>query len=157
MLATLWRHGEAGHAASDAKRDLTERGVSHVQSTAAAYKAWCRHSGIMAPSRCVYSPLVRTYHTAKILAADIGVATSTSDDQLAPGKRNYSQGFFLSDDVEHQLVVGHQPYLSELITVWCDTAEYHGLSPSGFAVIRLLMPARGGGELLHYMPEGFLL
>jgi phosphohistidine phosphatase SixA len=82
--------------------------------------------------------------------------TWVSHDQLAPGQRSYSQGRFLQDDVAHQLIVGHQPYLSELINVWCDTAQYHGLSTSGVAIIRLLMPSRGGGELLYYEPEGFL-
>lgn len=157
MLVTLWRHGEAGYAASDAQRDLTAQGIAHVASSVAAYQAWCRHSEIPAPVRCVHSPLLRTRHTAQLLDADLGFATITSDNQLAPGQQHYDQGAFLSDDVDHQLVVGHQPYLSELINVWCDTAQYHGLSPSGFAVIRLLMPTRGAGELLHYMPEGFLL
>lgn len=157
MLVTLWRHGEAGHAASDAERALTDRGEAHVRSSAAAYLSWCRNTDVQAPSHCVHSPLVRTRQTSELLGADIGFRTIEEDCRLAPGEPNYTQGLFLGDNVDHQLVVGHQPYLSELINVWCDTAQYHGLSPSGFAVIRLLMPVRGGGDLIHYMPEGFSL
>ena len=157
MLLTLWRHGEAGYAASDAERALTDRGEAHVRSSAAAYLSWCRNTDVQVPSHCIHSPLVRTRQTSQLLGADMGFATLASDDRLAPGEQHYIQGLFLADDVDHQLIVGHQPYLSELINVWCDTAQYHGLSPSGFAVIRLLMPTRGGGELIHYMPEGFSL
>ncbi len=157
MLVTLWRHGEAGYAASDAERALTNRGEAHVKSSAQAYLSWCRNAEVRAPSCCIHSPLVRTRQTAKLLEGGIGVTASRADVRLAPGEQNYTHGLFLIDDVDHQLVVGHQPYLSELINVWCDTSQYHGLSPSGFAVIRLLMPTRGGGELMHYMPEGFSL
>jgi len=157
VLVTLWRHGEAGYAASDADRPLTVRGEAHVKSSVAAYQSWCRNADIQSPTRCIHSPLVRTTQTAKLLGADIRFPEVVSDDRLAPGQQNYTQGLYLADALDHQLVVGHQPYLSELINVWCDTVQYHGLSPSGFAVMRLLMPARGGGELIHYMPEGFSL
>ena len=157
MLVTLWRHGEAGYAASDADRPLTVHGEAHVKSSVAAYQSWCRSADIQSPTRCTHSPLIRTTQTAKLLGADIRFPEVVSDDRLAPGQQNYTQGLYLADALDHQLVVGHQPYLSELINVWCDTVQYHGLSPSGFAVMRLLMPARGGGELIHYMPEGFSL
>ena len=157
MLVTLWRHGEAGYAASDADRPLTVRGEAHVKSSVAAYQSWCRNADIQSPTRCIHSPLIRTTQTAKLLGADIRFQGVVSDDRLAPGQQNYTQGLYLADALDHQLVVGHQPYLSELINVWCDTVQYHGLSPSGFAVMRLLMPVRGGGELIHYMPEGFSL
>jgi phosphohistidine phosphatase SixA len=78
-------------------------------------------------------------------------------DGLAPGQADYVAGEFLSDEPGHQLVVGHQPYLSQLIDVWCDTAAHTSLSPSGFAIIELTVPCRGGGELLHHAPEGYLL
>jgi len=156
VLVTLWRHGEAGQAASDAARELTVRGGEHVGMTAKAYKDWCQNTEVELPSYCAHSPLTRTYQTASILEAHLCFETLVSHDQLAPGQRSYSQGRFLEADVAHQLIVGHQPYLSELINVWCDTAQYHGLSTNGVAIIRLLMPSRGGGELLYYEPEGFL-
>ena len=156
MLVTLWRHGEAGQAASDAARELTVRGGEHVGMTVKAYKDWCQNTKVELPSYCAHSPLTRTCQTASILDAHLCFETLVSHDQLAPGQRSYSHGRFLQDDVAHQLIVGHQPYLSELINVWCDTAQYHGLSTSGVAIIRLLMPSRGGGALLYYEPEGFL-
>ena len=76
---------------------------------------------------------------------------------LAPGHADHVAGKFLPDESGHQLVVGHQPYLSQLIDVWCDTAAHTSLSPSGFAIIELTAPCRVGGELLHRAPEGYLL
>ena len=46
MLVTLWRHGEAGQAASDAARELTVRGGEHVGMTVKAYKDWCQNTKV---------------------------------------------------------------------------------------------------------------
>ena len=73
MLVTLWRHGEAGNAASDAERALTDRIEAHVRRNAAAYLSWCRNADVQVPSHCIHSPLVRTTHRST-LGGDIGFA-----------------------------------------------------------------------------------
>ncbi len=95
MLLTLWRHGEAGYAASDAERALTDRGEAHVRSSAAAYLSWCRNTDVQVPSHCIHSPLVRTRQTSQLLGADMGFATLASDDRLAPGEQHYIQAYSL--------------------------------------------------------------
>ncbi|MDG1507416.1 MAG: histidine phosphatase family protein [Luminiphilus sp.] len=155
MLVTLWRHGEAGSAARDADRTLTTHGVSHVMATAGLFKNWCHQSDIIAPSICTHSPLVRTRQTAALLHEALAVSMTKECEKLAPGHADYVQGLFLEPNCDHQLVVGHQPYLSHLINVWCDSAAHSSLHPSGFATMQVTLASRGGAELLHCEPLGY--
>ena len=109
------------------------------------------------PTLCTHSPHVRTQQTARLIASDLGLSDVVSEDLLVPGQINYVSGHYLSEESRHQLVVGHQPYLSKLIDLWCDTSAHTSVSPSGFAIIELTAPCRGGGELVHHAPEGYLL
>ena len=156
MLLTLWRHGEASYSRPDSQRKLTERGVQHLQATVGLYWSLCQQLGLHMPTLCTHSPYVRTQQTASLIASELGLKDVVSRDLLAPGQRDYVSGPYLSEDSRHQLVVGHQPYLSQLIDVWCDTSAHTSVSPSGFAIIELTAPCRGGGELLHHAPEGYL-
>ena len=156
MLLTLWRHGEAAFSRPDSQRPLTERGVQHVRATVGLYRSLCQQRGLGRPIVCTHSPYVRTEQTASLIASELSLSEVLSRELLAPGQTNYVSGNYLSEESGHQLVVGHQPYLSQLIDVWCDTAAHTSLSPGGFAIIELNAPCRGGGELLYHAPEGYL-
>ena len=156
MLLTLWRHGEAAYSRPDSQRPLTERGVQHVRATVGFYRSLCQQRGLGRPIVCTHSPYVRTEQTASLIASELSLSEVLSRELLAPGQTNYVSGHYLSEESGHQLVVGHQPYLSQLIDVWCDTAAHTSLSPGGFAIIELNAPCRGGGELLYHAPEGYL-
>ena len=156
MLLTLWRHGEAAYSRPDSQRQLTERGVQHVRATVGLYRSLCQQRGQGMPTMCTHSPYVRTQQTASLIASELNLADVVSQALLAPGQIDYVSGAYLSEESGHQLVVGHQPYLSQLIDVWCDTPAHTSLSPSGFAIIELTAPCRGGGELLYHAPGGYL-
>ena len=156
MLLTLWRHGQAAYSRPDSERQLTERGVEHVQATVGLYQSLCQQQGLSMPALCIHSPYVRTQQTASLIASELGLSAVASQALLAPGQTDYVSGDYLSEESGHQLVVGHQPYLSQLIDVWCDTSSHTSVSTSGFAIIELTVPCRGGGELLHHVPEGYL-
>ena len=156
MLLTLWRHGEAAYSRPDSQRPLTERGVQHVRATVGFYRSLCQLRGLGRPIVCTHSPYVRTEQTASLIASELSLSEVFSQELLAPGQTDYVSGDYLSEESGHQLVVGHQPYLSQLIDVWCDTAAHTSLSPGGFAIIELNAPCRGGGELLYHAPEGYL-
>ena len=156
MLLTLWRHGEAAYSRPDFQRPLTERGVQHVRATVDFYRSLCQQRGLGRPIVCTHSPYVITKQTASLIASEFSLSEVLSRELLAPGQTNYVSGDYLSEESGHQLVVGHQPYLSQLIDVWCDTAAHTSLSPGGFAIIELNAPCRGGGELLYHAPEGYL-
>ncbi len=156
MLLTLWRHGEAAYSRPDSQRPLTEPGVQHVRATVGFFRSLCQQRGLGRPIVCTHSPYVRTEQTASLIASELSLSEVLSRELLAPGQTNYVSGDYLSEESGHQLVVGHQPYLSQLIDVWCDTAAHTSLSPGGFAIIELNAPCRGGGELLYHAPEGYL-
>ena len=156
MLLTLWRHGEAAYSRPDSQRQLTERGVQHVRATVGLYRSLCQQRGLSMPTVCTHSPYVRTQQTASLIASELKLSDVVSQELLAPGHNDYLLGDYLSEESGHQLVVGHQPYLSQLIDVWCDTSAHASVSPSGFAIIELTAPCRGGGELLYHAPEGYL-
>ena len=108
------------------------------------------------PTLCTHSAYVRTAQTAGLIASELGLSAVLSQALLAPGQTDYVSGNYLSEESGHQLVVGHQPYLSQLIDVWCDTSAHTSVSPSGFAIIELTTPCRGGGELRYHASEGYL-
>ncbi len=155
MLLTLWRHGEAVYSRLDSQRQLTERGVQHVRATVGLYRSLCLQRGLGMPTMCTHSPYVRAKQTASLIASELSLPDVVSQELLAPGQPDYVSGDYLSEESGHQLVVGHQPYLSQLIDVWCDTSAHTSVSPSGFAIIELTAPCRGGGELLYHAPEGY--
>ena len=155
MLLTLWRHGEAVYSRLDSQRQLTERGVQHVRATVGLYRSLCLQRGLGMPTMCTHSPYVRTKQTASLIASELSLPDVVLQELLAPGQPDYVSGDYLSEESGHQLVVGHQPYLSQLIDVWCDTSAHTSVSPSGFAIIELTVPRRGGGELLYHAPEGY--
>ncbi len=156
MLLTLWRHGEAAYSRPDSQRPLTERGVQHVRATVGFYRSLCQQRGLGRPIVCTHSPYVRTKQTASLIASELSLSEVLSRELLAAGQTNYVSDDYLSEESGHQLVVGHQPYLSQLIDVWCDTAAHTSLSPGGFGIIELNAPCRGGGELLYHAPERYL-
>jgi phosphohistidine phosphatase SixA len=156
VLLTLWRHGEAAYSRPDSQRQLTERGVQHVRATVGLFRSLCQQRELGTPTVCTHSPYIRTQQTASLIASELNLSDVVSQELLAPGHNDYLLGDYLSEESGHQLVVGHQPYLSQLIDVWCDTSAHTSLSPSGFAIIELIAPCRGGGELLYHAPEGYL-
>ena len=156
MLLTLWRHGEAAYSRPDSQRQLTERGVQHVRATVGLFRSLCQQHGLSLPTVCTHSPYIRTQQTASLIASELNLSDVVSQELLAPGHNDYLLGDYLLEESGHQLVVGHQPYLSQLIDVWSDTSAHTSLSPSGVAIIELTAPCRGGGEVLYHAPEGYL-
>lgn len=155
MLITLWRHGEAAYSRPDSQRELTDQGSRHVRASVGLYRSLCERGGLSLPTVCVHSPYSRTHQTANLIAGELRLSEVVARNTLAPGQIDYVSGDFLSENAEHQLIVGHQPYLSQLIEVWCDISGHISFSPSGFAIIELHVPCRGGGVLLHHESEGY--
>jgi phosphohistidine phosphatase len=115
MDLILWRHAEAQEAASgadDLSRALTKKGEKQASRMA----AWLdRH--LPEGTRVLVSPAVRTQQTAaaldrKFKLRDELVPETTVDDVLSLLKWHVDTGPQLKGPV---LLVGHQPYLGELV------------------------------------------
>jgi phosphohistidine phosphatase SixA len=104
------------------------------------------------PSRVAFSPLVRTTQTAEAVAAALGLDPVTCP-ALAPGTDVRSPERFIDDGVKHQIIVSHQPFVSEQIRYWLDPAQLEPLMPGGYACIELITPAEGAGRLVFAEPS----
>lgn len=154
MLVTVWRHGEAGYAASDANRMLTDRGRYSVGLAAEDCYQWLGDMALAAPDCLRYSPLRRTEETARLLGDAWGLTPQVSA-ALAPGADHQSPQTFLPEDYNHVVLVSHQPFVSMLIGYWLDDRRLSPLMPGGWATIDLIAACRGGGTLLRLRSSVF--
>lgn len=148
MWVTVWRHGEAGMAPRDEDRCLTSRGEQSVREAAAEFMSQLTAADNLIPERVAFSPLQRTRQTAAILEQSWHVPASICE-ALAPGTSIARPETFLVDHVEHQVIVSHQPFVSQLIWYWLDDNGLDPLLPGGWATLELLAPCRGGGRLVR--------
>ena len=114
------RHGVAEERgagyAGDGERPLTERGARRMVRQVRGLRSLDVSIGVV-----VTSPLVRAVQTAEIVHEGLQVTGRlVTSNALAPGGSpsqlisNLATGYSSTDDV---MVVGHEPYLSSLISV----------------------------------------
>jgi phosphohistidine phosphatase SixA len=153
VLLTLWRHGEAGSAATDELRALTPRGHEQVVAMAQHYAAWAGESGLGPVSLLLHSPYQRTVETAALLGELLRPGSQKVDPSLAPGA--YPEAFSENDypGQEHIIMVSHQPFVSQAIAVWVDTVALAPLAPGGYSTLEVTCLARGGATLLRHCPD----
>ena len=153
MLLTLWRHGEAGSAATDEVRALTPRGRDEVVAMAQDYAAWAGDSALAPVSLLLHSPYRRTIETAALLGELLRPGSLKVDPSLAPGA--YPEAFSESDYAEHEhvVMVSHQPFVSQAIAFWTDDMALAPLAPGGYSMLEITCLARGGATLLRHCPE----
>lgn len=120
-------HGAPGFA-RDAERPLTPKGRRQLHKIAAAMRAMKLRFDVI-----LSSPLVRARQTAEIVAADLKVQKRLFlADELKPGgnaKTLVKHIMALDSPPENLLLVGHEPCLSELISLFVT-----GRSDAGFAL-----------------------
>ena len=150
MLLTLWRHGEAGSAATDEARELTPRGREEVVAMAQDHAAWAGESALGSVSLLLHSPYRRTVETAALLGEVLGPASLKVDRSLAPGA--YPEAFSVNDYTghEHIVMVSHQPFLSQAIALWADDVTLAPLAPAGYSTLKITCLAQGGATLLRH-------
>jgi phosphohistidine phosphatase len=151
----LLRHAHAGDPLTwdgpDAARPLSRKG----RRQAAALGAFLAAAGVR-PGRIVSSPKVRARETADIVGAALGVAP-VLDDRLAEDCDLRELEAVVTDGRAREvMVVGHDPYLSELFGELLGT---RGLAmPKGsIASIDVRPPLRAGaGRLCWFVPPALL-
>ena len=149
----MWRHGEAGSAATDEVRALTARGREEVIAMAQDYAAWARVAGLGPVSLLLHSPYQRTVETAALLGALLRPGSQAVDASLAPGA--YPEAFSENDYTghEHIVMVSHQPFVSQAIALWSDDAKLAPLAPGGYSTLKITCLSRGGAALLRHCPD----
>ena len=134
MQLVIMRHGEAQtYAASDAQRELTERG----QSQAIAAGKCLSESGFM-PDQVWVSPYVRAQQTCSgVLESFSGLKPQINDALIPESYANLVIESLSRQNVENLLIVSHQPLVSTLVALLVD-AKLHQPPPMSPATMALL-------------------
>ena len=157
MIVTIWRHGEAGSAASDEQRELTVTGTDDVGYGCHQFHDICHGRSLPHPDLILHSNWVRTTQTAEIIATAFTHADMRSLRALIPGSDVRSVDAALTElqqatsAPEHVVLVSHQPLVSRLVDHYLGEAgRVPALSPGALATLQLHLPARGCGRLLFW-------
>ena len=153
MLLTVWRHGEAGVAATDDARPLTPRGLSDITAGAKGYAEWMKLGGCPPVASIWFSPTRRTKETAASLSAELAPTRVGVDEALAPGAIPEDFREFDGGEDEHILFVSHQPFVSRAVALWADDPTLRLLAPGGCSVLDVLCLERGGARVLSHCPD----
>lgn len=115
---TVWlvRHAQAATVSptgADADRPLVDKGHAQTRRLAAALRAWGAR-----PDRVLSSPWLRAAQTAEGLRG--GAPVTYLDALAAPGAAEASAAIVaaLGPDERTAVVVGHEPWVSELASWW---------------------------------------
>jgi phosphohistidine phosphatase len=153
VLLTVWRHGEAGIAATDDARPLTPRGRSDITAGAAGYAEWLRRVGCPPVASIWFSPTRRTKETAALLSTELAPTRIGVDEALAPGAIPEDFHEFDGGEDKHIVFVSHQPFVSSAIALWADDPTLLLLAPGGYSALDVLCLERGGASVLSHCPD----
>ena len=150
MLVYLLRHAIAeDSAATDSLRNLTAEGRAQARSVTEKFK---QHSPAM--DRVLCSPYNRAQQTASAVMTLFSDIDLTLDERLKPGGDVYGvldaiEGF----DVQHLLIVSHNPFLSNLLSVMVDgTMESHRyVDNATLHCVSMDVVAPGCGEIAYML------
>ena len=157
MIITIWRHGEAGRAATDRQRQLTGRGQDDVGFGSRAFRGALEARGIALPELVLFSPWTRTLQSAEIIASAFTHASLREHAALQPGSAVTAVEHCLVSLLDkpeapsHVVLVSHQPLVSELVEFYLGPASnVPPLSPGALVSFALEVPAQHCGELVFW-------
>ena len=155
MILTIWRHGEAGSAATDRQRQLTDRGRDDIGYGCHHFHEHCLARSIPIPGLIAYSEWRRTTETADIIAGLFSHARCEREPALIPGSRVEQVDAALEQELasascpQHILLVSHQPLVSRLVDYYLgEPGLVAPLSPGGLACLQMEVPGAACASLL---------
>jgi phosphohistidine phosphatase len=152
----LVRHAHAGDplswAGPDAARPLTGKGRTQAARLGALLVA----AGVR-PERILSSPKVRARETADIVAAALDMS-AVLDERLAEEcDLDELEAVLTSSGAREVMIVGHDPYLSDLLTELLGAAGGQAMPKGAIATLDVERPLRpGGGSLRWFVPPVLL-
>jgi len=157
MLLYFLRHGEAvrDSSVSDLQRPLSDAG----KKQAAVIGTFLQRTQI--PINSIFtSPLSRARETGTIVQSFVCAHRLNSTEYLTNGTNHKQLAKLVHDlDVESILLIGHEPHLSETITMYiADNRYFHvEMKPCTLALIEIDNPMQfGTGTLKWLIPVGAL-
>lgn len=148
MLLYLLRHGAAEpKAETDEKRELTPTGIIETRSMVQKFKLQ-----VPVIDKAIMSPYKRARQTASVLQDAFPNMKIDVDERIQPESDIYDLMDSLEQgDVRHLLIVSHNPFLSNLLSVLVD-ATMETNRPIGTSVLVCVMVdfiAPGCGQILY--------
>ncbi len=154
MILTIWRHGEAGSAVTDRKRELTENGRNDIELGCVEFREHCAKYDLPQPKIVLLSEWVRTEQTASIIVSVFPEATVQACRALIPGCQPAEVDAALvsllngNELSEHLLLVSHQPLVSSLVDFYLgESGQVAPLVPGGLATLELDVVGPGCASL----------
>ena len=152
MNIYLIRHGDAeksGGGKKDFDRDLTPSGLTKIQNAASSWKALINNFDFI-----ISSPLVRSHHTATVIAEIYDFKKDIIlDDKLSPGSETESI-IEIANSLkgENFAFVGHQPDFSEhLSNLISNKGAYIEFKKGAIAKISFYNKANLGKGILEFL------
>jgi phosphohistidine phosphatase len=148
MLLYLLRHAIAeDNAATDASRDLTAQGLAQASSIKDKLS---RQAPQMDKVLCSpYNRAQQTAHAVMTLFPDLSL---TTEESIKPGGDVYEvMDAIEASDVQHLMLIGHNPFLSNLLSVLLDgtmNSSRH-MGNATLHCISLDVVAPGCGEIVY--------
>ena len=160
MIVTIWRHGEAGEAFADRRRELTDSGRDDIGFGCQQFHLACAGRNMPAPDLILHSPWVRTRQTAELIASAFAHATVRPEAALRPGSEPAAVDTALDACMNSQLhvvLVSHQPLVSRLVDNYLgEGGSVPPLSPGGLATLELDVAATDAGRVWFWaMPPEY--
>lgn len=163
MILTIWRHGQAGSAATDRQRELTRSGRDDLARACRRFQAICRDRSLPLPDLVLFSAWLRTTQTAGIICDAMDVNPPQPCAALLPASDVHTVDKALGEVFEspnlaqHLLLVSHQPLVSRLVDHYLgDFGRVPSLAPGGLATLSLAVPAPACAQLLFWaMPPDY--
>ena len=162
MLLFLLRHGDAiqNPSLNDSARPLSEAGRRQAETVGSFL-----HSSTIEFDKIVSSPLLRAIETAEVVGHRLHGPKPEQTEYLVPGTRKRQLlDFINSSQAKSLLLVGHEPHLSETVSLLLSERETLGFEfrkcslgclvasepvREGHAVLRFLLTV-DQMELLHH-------
>jgi phosphohistidine phosphatase len=151
MLLYLLRHGDANQ---DPSFDDSERPLSELGERQAATVASFLRSGKIRISTIYSSPLLRAVQTGEVVRTALNISKLEKTEYLVPGTR---KGQLLaqlnSSGMESVLLVGHEPHLSQTMSLLLSGREDLPLEFKKCSLASLIAssPVRKGHALLQWL------
>ncbi len=148
MLLYLLRHAIAqGRAESDATRELTGEGIAQARAVSKKLRQ-------RAPQmdRVLCSPYVRARQTASYIMPLFTALEPEIEEGLKPGADVYAAlDIIEGQGVENLLLVGHNPFMSKLLSVLVDGTidSKHYVDNANLYCISAELVAPACGELVY--------
>ncbi len=155
MNVYLLRHGQAENSApSDSLRQLTSQGVEDIKSVAKTFAPTNHYF-----DRCFVSPYIRAQQTAELFLKDSNSSCILeSEDILRPDNSVMNAVRFIEAiDGGNILLVGHNPFLSKLYTLFTTAQNDNGMkiiAPGELCGISFEVFGLGiGSDMLNILPH----